>query len=45
MDADGHYRRPDAPDDGPRPDAQESVLAQVTKNRPRPSIKAWDAVP
>jgi polyphosphate kinase len=45
MRADGHYERPAAPEDGPRPDAQESVLALVTKNRPRPSIKPWDAVP
>jgi polyphosphate kinase len=45
MDADGHYKRPDTPGDGPRADAQESVLAQATKNRPRPSMKPWDAVP
>jgi polyphosphate kinase len=36
MRADGHYERPAAPKDGPRPDAQESVLALVTKSRPRP---------
>ncbi len=45
MDADGDYRRPAAPDDGPRPDAQETVLGQVAKNRPRPTMKPWDAVP
>jgi polyphosphate kinase len=45
MDADGHYRRPVAPGDGPRPDAQESVLALATKHRPRPSMKPWDAAP
>jgi polyphosphate kinase len=45
MDADGHYERPTAPPDGPRPDAQETVLALATKNRPRPSMKPWEAVP
>ncbi len=45
MDADGDYRRAAAPDDGPRPDAQETVLGQVAKNRPRPTMKPWDAVP
>jgi polyphosphate kinase len=45
MDETGHYRRPPTPDDGPRPDAQEHVLGLVTKNRPRPSIKPWAAVP
>ena len=45
MDADGNYRRPAAPDDGPRPDAQEHVLGVVAKTRPRPTMKPWDAVP
>ena len=45
MDEHGHYRRPAAPADGPHADAQEHVLALATKNRPRPSIKPWAAVP
>ncbi len=45
MDAEGNYRRPPSADDGPRPDAQEYVLGLVTKNRPRPTMKPWDAVP
>jgi len=45
MDADGHYQRPAAPADGPRPDAQEGLLALVAKNRPRLSMKPWDAAP
>ncbi len=44
MDADGNYRRPPAPTDGPRPDAQEHVLAVVARARPRPTLKPWDAV-
>jgi polyphosphate kinase len=45
MDAEGHYRRPAAPSEGPRPDAQEHVLGVVARTRPRPSLKPWDAVP
>jgi hypothetical protein len=45
MDADGRYERPPAHTDGPRPDAQETVLALATKNRPRPSMKPWEAAP
>jgi hypothetical protein len=45
MDESGHYRRPPVAEDGPRPDAQEHVLSLVTKHRPRPSMKPWDAVP
>lgn len=45
MDADGHYERPPAHHDGPRPDAQETILALATKNRPRPSMKPWEATP
>jgi polyphosphate kinase len=45
MDEGGHYRRLAPPDNGPRADAQEHVLALATKNRPRPSMKPWDAVP
>ena len=45
MDESGHYRRPTPRADGPHADAQEHVLATVTKNRPRPSIKPWAAVP
>jgi polyphosphate kinase len=45
MDAEGNYRRPPTPEGGPRPDAQEQVLGTVTKARPRPSMKPWDAVP
>jgi len=44
MDADGSYRRPSPPSDGPRPDAQEHVLGVVAKARPRPTLKPWDAV-
>lgn len=44
MEADGSYRRPPAPPDGPRPDAQEHVLGVVAKARPRPTLKPWDAV-
>lgn len=42
MNADGSYRRPAAHPDGPRPDAQEHVLALVTRSRPRPPVKPWD---
>jgi polyphosphate kinase len=45
MDADGHYERPPAHPEGPRPDAQETVLALAIKNRPRPSMKPWEAAP
>jgi polyphosphate kinase len=45
MDATGCYRRPSPPQDGPRADAQEQVLALVAKTRPRPTMKSWDAVP
>ena len=45
MDAEGNYRRSAAPAGGPRPDAQEQVLGAVSKARPRPSMKPWDAVP
>jgi polyphosphate kinase len=45
MDADGHYERPPTHAEGPRPDAQETVLALATKNRPRPSMKPWEAAP
>ena len=45
FDADGHYERPPAHHDGPRPDAQETILALATKNRPRPSMKPWEATP
>jgi polyphosphate kinase len=44
MDADGTYRRPPPPSDGPRPDAQEHVLGVVAKARPRPTLKPWDTV-
>jgi polyphosphate kinase len=44
MDAEGGYRRPLAPEGGPHPDAQEHVLGLVTKARPRPTLKPWDAV-
>jgi polyphosphate kinase len=45
MEPNGHYRRPQPPTDGPRPDAQEHVLSVVSRTRPRPSLKPWDAVP
>ncbi|RYZ09687.1 MAG: polyphosphate kinase 1 [Myxococcales bacterium] len=45
MEPDGTYRRPQLPAGGPRPDAQEQVLAVVARTRPRPSLKPWDAVP
>ncbi len=45
MDAAGNYRRTTPPEDGPRPDAQENLLGLVAKNRPRPTMKPWDAVP
>jgi polyphosphate kinase len=45
LSADGSYKRPAAPGDGPRPDAQEHVLSLVARTRPRPSLKPWDAVP
>jgi polyphosphate kinase len=44
MEADGTYRRPPPPSDGPRPDAQEHVLGVVAKARPRPTLKPWDTV-
>jgi polyphosphate kinase len=45
MEPDGHYQRPPLQEGGPRPDAQEQVLALVARTRPRPSLKPWDAVP
>ena len=45
MDAEGQYRRPAPPSEGPHPDAQEHVLGVVSRTRPRPSLKPWDAAP
>jgi polyphosphate kinase len=42
MSSDGTYRRPPAPEGGPRPDAQDLVLSVVARSRPRVPAKPWD---